>query len=210
MKKLFVFGLLLIISTSVIAQKWEKGWTPENWERRPKNGDCSEFGKSKTVNFYDRDFFVTANFAYGIKPSTSFGLTFGMIGRFGWFVSVMSGAEFHSLNVDGSFYRDDQSAEKPFLLGDDNKSNTRLSAMVGGLVRLGKPVALRIGVGYGINELCYKSPDNKWFLDKKYSVRGLDASVGLQFHIKKLVVSADAVATNFDMLECKVGAGIIF
>lgn len=227
MNRVFVLGLLLVIAIGAYAQnngskggypvinskknkektqKWEKGWTPEHWGRKSNVDDCSDFGKTS----YDRELFLTANVAYGIKPATSFGLTFGMMRRVGWFISLMSGTKFHTFNNNGSFDRDGQSDEMPFLLGDDYKSNTRLSAIVGGLVRLGKPVALRLGVGYGINELYYQGPDNTWFMDKKYSARGLDVSFGLQCIIGKIVVSGDAVATNFDMFEGKFGIGIIF
>ena len=227
MKKIIVLSLLLLISVCGFAQthggkggypvintkkhevkkqKWDKGWTPEHWGRASNNDDCADFGKQR----YEREVFITANFAYGTKPSTSFGMTFGMMRRVGWFVSLMSGTGFHSFNSDGEFDRDAQSLEMPFLYGDDHKSNTRISAIVGGIVRLGRPIALRMGLGYGINELCYEGPDDTWFLDKKYSVKGVDALLGLQVSIKKVVISADAVATGFDMLEGKFGVGFMF
>ena len=170
--------------------------------------DCSDFGSNQTG--CDKETFIIAHFAYGAKPSLSYGLTFGMMRRFGWFVSVMTGTEFHSFNTDGEFDRDETALSMPFLLGDSNKSNTRLSLIVGGLAKISKPLSIKLGVGYGINELCYEGPDKIWLLDKKYSKRGLDMSLGLQYNIKKLVLSAEVVATDFDMLEGKFGIGFWF
>lgn len=201
MKRILVFGLLLSLSLGCFSQN-------KNGRYNSQFNDCSSFGNDDIR--HDRLSFITANFAYGIKPSMSFGLTFGMIRRFGWFVSLMTGTEFHSFNVDGEFDRDDSATQMPFLYGDSYKSNTRLSLMVGGLAKIAKPLALKFGVGYGINELCYEGPENTWFLDKKYSKRGLDVSLGLQCNIKKLVVSAEAVATDFDMIEEKIGVGFRF
>lgn len=202
MKRIFVFGLLLVLSLGCMAQN----------SRHKKNAgysqfyDCADFKKSVS---YDKERFVTVNLAYGVKPSLSFGLTYGVMRRFGWFVSVMSGPSFRSFNTDGTFNREDASTI-PFVADNAQKSNTRISLMLGGLMKLSKPLALRVGVGYGINELCYKTADDTWFLDKKYSIRGLDMSLGFQLNIRKMVISADAVATDFDMLEAKFGVGYRF
>lgn len=201
MKRILVFGLFISLSLGCFSQN-------KNDRYNSQFNDCASFGNEDIK--HDRQTFITANFAYGMKPSMSFGLTFGMMRRFGWFVSLMSGTEFHSFNFDGEFDRDNTTTPMPFLYGDSSKSNTRLSLMVGGLAKIAKHVALKLGVGYGINELCYEGPENTWFLDKKYSKRGLDVSLGLQCDIKKLVFSAEAVATDFNMLEGKIGVGFSF
>lgn len=204
MKRFLIIVLLFVMSLGCSAQN----------NKQSKNRyssqfyDCSDFGSNQTG--YDKETFIIAHFAYGAQPSLSYGLTFGMMRRFGWFVSVMTGTEFHSFNTDGEFDRDETTSTMPFLYGDSNKSNTRLSLMVGGLMKIAQPLALKFGVGYGINELCYEGPENTWFLDKKYSKKGLDVSFGLQCNIKKLVLSAEAVATDFDMLEGKFGVGFRF
>lgn len=204
MKRIWIFVLLGALSLGCYAQN--------NKHNRDKYNsqfyDCVEFGNNGKSD--DTETFLIANVGYGAKPSTSFGLTFGMMRRFGWFVSVMSGTGFHSFNTDGEFDRDETALSMPFLLGDSNKSNTRLSLIVGGLAKISKPLSIKLGVGYGINELCYEGPDKIWLLDKKYSKRGLDMSLGLQYNIKKLVLSAEAVATDFDMLEGKFGIGFWF
>lgn len=204
MKRILLLGLLLTLLVECFAQN-----TRQNKSRyHSQFEDCADFGNTTTD--YDKKTFIIANCAYGAKPSMSFGVTFGMMRRFGWFVSVMSGTGFHSFKVDGEFDRDETTSTMPFLYGDSKYSNTRLSLMVGSLAKVAKPIALKLGVGYGINELCYEGPEDTWFLDKKYSKRGLDMSLGLQCNIKKFVLSAEAVATDFDMLEGKFGIGYWF
>lgn len=201
MKRFLIIVSLFVLPLACSAQNNKHKYSSQFY-------DCADFGGNSTS--YDKETFIIANFAYGAKPSISFGLIFGMMHRFGWFVSVMTGTEFHSFNTDGEFDRDETTSTMPFLYGDSYKSNTRLSLMVGGLAKIAKPLALRLGVGYGINELCYEGPENTWFRDKKNSKRGLDVSLGLQCSIKKLVLSAEAVTTDFDMLEGKFGVGLWF
>lgn len=204
MKRFLIIVLIFVLSLGCSAQN-----NKQNRDRYSLQFyDCSDFDSNTTG--YDKETFIIAHFAYGDKPSLSYGLTFGMMRRFGWFVSVMTGTEFHSFNTDGEFDRDEAASTMPFLYGDSKYSNTRLSLMVGGLMKIAKPLALKLGVGYGINELCYEGPENTWFRDKKNSKRGLDVSLGLQCNIKKLVLSAEAVTTDFDMLEGKFGVGLWF
>ncbi|MBO4575085.1 MAG: hypothetical protein J5708_07165 [Bacteroidales bacterium] len=201
MRHCLLLGLLMALSVGVAAQN----------NRRDKDRyysqfqDCADFGTS-----YDEwSTFVTANIAYGLKPSMSFGLTLGMIRRFGWFVSVMTSGSLQSFDVDGEF-EPEGATMMPFLYGESKQSNTRLSLMIGGLVRIARPLSLRLGVGYGVNELCYATPDDKWYVEKDNSRRGMDMALGLQYDIKRLVISAEAVTTDFDMLEGKAGVGLKF
>lgn len=145
-----------------------------------------------------------------MKPSMSFGVTFGMMRSVGWFVSVMSSANYRSFNTNGEFDRNNPTETKPFLKGDSFRKDTRLSFMAGLLVRVARPVAFRIGAGYGIDEMCYETTDGLWFKDKVNCQKGIDTSLGIQFNISHFVVSADAVATNFKKLEAKIGLGYSF
>ena len=197
-------------SHTVISKKIHKehGYLPYKKNRKSRANDCSDFGSGGSG--YQRETFVTANVSYSMKPSAAFGVTFGMMRRFGWFVSVMTSPNFKSFSADGEFDRDNEAETKPFLKGDDYRSDTRLSLMAGILFRVARPVALRAGVGYGIDEMCYEATDGQWFKDKVNCQKGLDTSLGVQCNFGSIVVSADAVATDFNRLEAKIGVGYSF
>jgi len=230
MKKIILLTILIISSICVFSQNGgtrdsnypmvnsravkvkkihkERGYFHYMKNKRSEIYDCSDFGHDRSK--YQREMFLTANFSYSMKPSTAFGLTFGMMRQVGWFVSVMSSTNLQSFNTDGEFDRDNTTETKPFLKGENYRKDTRLSFMAGLLVRMARPVALRFGVGYGIDEMCYQATDELWFKDKVNCQKGLDTSLGIQFNIGHVVVSADAVATDFKKLEAKIGAGYSF
>lgn len=197
-------------SHTVISKKIHKehGYLPYKKNRKSRANDCSDFGSGGSG--YQKETFVTANVSYSMKPSAAFGVTFGMMRHFGWFVSVMSSPNFKSFSADGEFDRDNEAETKPFLKGDDYRSDTRLSLMAGILFRVARPVALRAGAGYGIDEMCYEATDGQWFRDKVNCQKGLDTSLGVQCSFGSIVVSADAVATDFNRLEAKIGVGYSF
>lgn len=184
------------------------GYLPYKKNRKSGAYDCSYFGFGRSS--YQKETFVTANVSYSMKPAAAFGVTFGMMRRFGWFVSVMSSPNFKSFSTDGEFDRDNTAETKPFLKGDSYRKDTRLSLMAGILFRVARPVALRVGAGYGIDEMCYEATDGQWFKDKVNSQRGLDTSLGVQCSFGSIVISADAVATDFNRLEAKIGIGYSF
>lgn len=197
-------------SRAVMSKKIKKnhGYLPYKKNRKSGPYDCSDFGFGRSK--YQRETFVTANVSYSMKPSAAFGITFGMMRRFGWFVSVMSSPNFKSFGTDGEFDRDNAAETKPFLKGDSYRKDTRLSLMAGILFRVARPVALRVGAGYGIDEMCYEATDGQWFKDKVNCQKGLDISLGIQCSFGSIVVSADAVATDFNKLEAKIGVGYSF
>lgn len=197
-------------SHTVISKKIHKehGYLPYKKNRKSRAYDCSDFGSGGSG--YQKETFVTANVSYSMKPSAAFGITFGMMRRFGWFVSVMSSPNFKSFSADGEFDRDNEAETKPFLKGDSYRKDTRLSLMAGILFRVARPVALRVGAGYGIDEMCYEATDGQWFKDKVNCQKGLDTSLGVQCSFGSIVVSADAVATDFNRLEAKIGVGYSF
>ena len=48
------------------------------------------------------------------------------------------------------------------------------------------------------------------YRNKDYSLQGVDVSAGLQAHLRGFVVSLEAVTTNFQTLEGKLGLGYAF
>jgi opacity protein-like surface antigen len=136
----------------------------------------------------------------------SFGFCVGSVKQLGWFVTAMSNFQFDAMNytktadanglVDGSY---------PSYSGESNF--TRVSAMAGLMVNLGGPVCMRVGAGYGLSQLSMSTTDGSLVKISTSSFQGVDATVGLQLNLKGFTVSADAVTTNFQTLEAKVGLG---
>lgn len=155
-------------------------------------------------------FFGTLNFAYSAAPQISFGFSIGQVKRFGWFVSVMTNGSFKGFsaagNCDADGYLDDGSL--PLYTGETAKD--RLSVIAGGMMSLTDMLYVRVGVGYGVRNLCWQTEDGQYYRNMAYSVSGVDVSAGLQAHFGMFVVSVEAVTTNFKTLEGKLGFGVAF
>lgn len=89
-------------------------------------------------------------------------------------------------------------------------STDRLSAVAGGMIRLSGPLCAKLGVGYGVRNLCWKTADGSWCLNKDHSAQGIDVSAGLQAHFGSFAISLEAVTTNFNTIEGKLGIGLAF
>ena len=154
--------------------------------------------------------FVTANAAYSFAPQASFGFSAGQVKHFGWFVSVMTNGSLSGFSYDADCDGDGYTAEGylPTYTGD--KSKTRLSVTGGGVMRLTGPLSVRVGVGYGNRTLRWKTSDGSWNRVKEFSSAGIDLSAGLQLNIGGFAASLEAVTTQFQTVEGRIGLGITF
>ena len=154
--------------------------------------------------------FVTANAAYSFAPQVSLGFSVGQVKHFGWFVSVMTNGSFTGMGdvpeCDGNGYAEGN--HLPMYSGAT--TTDRLSVIVGGIVRVSDPLCFRFGVGYGVRDLCWQDKSGQWYRNKEYSLQGVDASAGLQVHLSGFVLSLEAVTTNFQTIEGKLGLGYAF
>ena len=154
-----------------------------------------------------KESFFTLNSAYSPAPQFSFGLSLGQVKHFGWFVSLMTNGGFKGLSgiteTDGNGYTSD--GHLPMYTG--KTSTDRLSIIAGGMVRVSGPLCFRVGVGYGVRNLNWQSTEGEWFKNKEYSVSGLDYSAGVQLNFNSFVLSLEAVSTNFQTIEGKLGLG---
>ena len=159
---------------------------------------------------WPKETFVTFNAAYSFSPQVSFGFSVGQVKRFGWFVSVMTNGNFSGFEPDGDCDRDGfiEGNFLPYYTGETSK--TRLSAMAGGLMKVSDHLCLRLGLGYGNSTLLWHTEDGRWLRNTAYSAAGLDLSAGVQLHLNGFVVSAEAVTTQFQTVEAKIGIGYAF
>lgn len=151
--------------------------------------------------------FVTLNGAYA---PFSMGFSVGMVKRYGWFVSAMTNGSFTGMGnltqVDTEGFLED--GHLPMYNG--TKATDRLSVIAGGMMRVAEPLYVRVGVGYGVHNLCWQDKELNWYKIKEYSFQGVDMSAGMQAHLGGFVLSLEAVTTNFNSLEGKVGVGYVF
>ena len=166
--------------------------------------------KTKASDNIDKLTFINANVAYSVAPQLSYGLTFGQVKRFGWFVSAMSNFGFQAMNTqlecDGDGYIDGNIS---YYTGE--KATTRLSVMAGAVIRVAEPISLKVGAGYGMRNLAaWQDSNEQWVKILGYSYSGLDLSAGMMMTLGKMNVSLDAVTTSFKTMEVKVGIGVNF
>lgn len=157
-----------------------------------------------------KETFVTLNGAYSFLPQASFGFSVGQVKHFGWFVSVMSNGDFsgfsYAADCDGNGYT--SGGYLPAYTGE--RSKMRLSVMAGGMMRLSGPLCARIGVGYGNRTMRWQVADGTWNRNMGSSFEGVDLSGGLQLNLKGFVISLEAVTTQFQTVEGKLGLGLAF
>ena len=168
---------------------------PKVKEVKPKTETVSK--PKPSVDKYN---FVTLNAAYSIAPQLSYGISFGSAGKTGWFVSAMSNFDFTGFDV----------VDKPFdeVAITGNSKTTRLSAIAGFMMRLGEPVYLKLGAGYGMRIRAAETIFGEYVEYPANTYKGIDLSAGLMFRVGGMAISLDAVTTNFKMMEVKVGVGL--
>ena len=174
-------------------------------------GDNVRFKLSvKMKEKWYKETFITFNAAYSFLPQASFGFSVGQVKHFGWFVSVMSNGNFSGFNYANDCDKDGfiTGGYLPAYTGEQSKM--RLSVMAGGMMRLSGPLCARIGVGYGNRTMRWQVADGSWNRNTGSSFEGVDLSAGLQLNLKGFVISAEAVTTQFQTIEGKVGLGLAF
>ena len=160
---------------------------------RPKRETLAQY-LSKGVNF------VTLNAAYSLAPQMSFGLTYGSVRKYGWFVSLMSDLDFYGFTSKGF-------TEGGIITLTGNDRTTRFSLTGGAIINLDKCVCLRAGAGFGMRVREIETIENEWYRYDKNSTVGVDVTLGCLFNLKHLTISVDMVTTNFKTIEGKLGLG---
>ena len=154
--------------------------------------------------------FFTLNAAYSPAPQGSLGFSVGQVKRFGWFVSVMSNGSLSGFSFDGDCDVQGYLSDGHLLQYTGEVSQMRLSVMAGGLMHVTDPLMLRVGLGYGNRTLRWQTTDNEWYRNTAFSWQGIDLSAGVQLHWHSAVVSLEAVTTQFEYVETKIGFGYAF
>lgn len=150
------------------------------------------------------DFFVLLNYEYTATPNSAIGITIGNVKRWGWFAGFATGFDTDYFVKTGLVSSGDSFAY-PF---NGEKATKRLSVTAGVVYKLNNSIKFNAGAGYGLNELYWQTTAGELVLMDDYSAKGLELTAGMQYNIKKLAVSLNAVCTNFEILSLKVGLGL--
>lgn len=165
---------------------------------KPKKEEKPKVEKPKTDKTRT---IIMANAAYSVAPELSYGLTFGSVRKVGYFVSAMSNLDFTGLDV----------SDKPFdeVAITGNSKTTRISATAGLVLRMAKPVYLKVGAGYGMRIRAAETLGGEYVKYPANTYEGIETTAGIMFRLGGIAISFDAVTTNFQMMEMKVGIGLM-
>lgn len=153
--------------------------------------------------------FATLNYGFSTAPQHSLGLTFGMVKKFGWYFSAMTGLSFDAFNTVATCDElGNVDGETQIYSG--NTANSRLSFIAGAMFRPVNILALKLGAGYGTRTLAWETADGSYIANEAYSVSGVDINAGVQLFLNKLSLSIDCVTTNAKYSEIKIGVGVVF
>lgn len=150
-------------------------------------------------------FFVMANVAYSVAPQMSYGVTVGSVKYWGWYLTAVTNLSFDFKDYDLA------SVDKGYYTGEEK--TTRFAATAGIIRRLNKTFYIKAGVGYGIRSLLWQKSDGDWVSIEGYSVKGLEASLGLQMMFGRFVLSLDGelpLSNIGNYSEIRIGIGYAF
>lgn len=171
--------------------------------------------KVKKKNIYEWEQFVMANYAPGFSDMGntmhSFGLTYGRVKLFGFYLNAMVSTGYHFGYTYESY---DAKIDNIYPLYTGKNSNNRASLVFGGIVRMVIPMYLYLGLGYGYQSYTRQLGSGEWAMERRYSTThsGL-LDVGLQGNIKGFTISAGytMLSGNRRMYhEVKFGIGYTF
>lgn len=155
--------------------------------------------------------FVTLNGACTNTCIPSAGFTVGQYGKFGWFVTLMTGFEFDYMG-----YQVVDQCEEDGYIGDilpfynPESKITSVSGMAGGIMRINDMVYVKAGIGYGMRDVAWQLWEGTYVSNQGFSAHGVDVGAGLLFDFGGFVLTLDGVTTNFHVFEGRIGLGYAF
>lgn len=149
--------------------------------------------------------FMLLDGAFSTAPQTSFGLTVGQVKQWGWYASVMT--NFNFSKADLTCDENGLIEDAPLAYSFKEKVTSRWSVTAGGLCKLGCPLYLYAGVGYGKRTLLWKLDDGRLAEPSSGTYKGVSFDAGLMAHIKGFSVSAGVTTIGTGYMEFKAGIG---
>lgn len=176
------------------------------------------------------DYFITYGvsvpFAESFNLASYMDLNFGMVvNKVGWYARVKSNFNFDApkysytttpegqIDISGL----DLNNVSEFVVGEEVKTS-RLGASLGIVFKLGKPVYLSMGAGYGYYNTMISASEKSlsgvaskvWVKSSSQSFSGFEVDANLLFKMGHFGINAGLTTINFKYLEASLGVGVWF
>ena len=151
--------------------------------------------------------FVMANYAFSPNPQHSFGITGGLVGKYGVYVSISTNGNFL---FSPDHEADDEQTNSYLWSGET--ATTRFSVTAGGMFSVGNFGYLYAGLGYGIrNKIWYTlNEESVSLLEGQYNGLMLEAGVTATIADHFLLSAGAALQIPKTYFEFKFGVGYRF
>lgn len=138
----------------------------------------------------------------------SYGLTFGVVRRYGGYVNIQSNFAFgkYAFTSDQTGAKED--GNYVWLTGNSRIQSLKVTA--GALFRAHKAVYPYVGAGYGHIRCLTEDVSGDWGLIKEYSKIGLAAESGIVFRAGPVALSAGVGTIMFKTVSLDLGLGVMF
>ena len=168
------------------------------------HGETAKSFVARGVNFILLNGAVSSS-----QQRPTFGLTVGQVKQLGWYASFITNFNFKKAELkcdaDGVII-----GNEGLAYSYTGNEFSRWSATAGGLCKLGCPLYLYAGIGYGQSATILTTEENILVEWSDHTFKGLTIEAGLMAHIKHVSISAGITAIGTDYMECKVGIGYCF
>lgn len=173
-------------------------------------------GKSESLMFklkekvYFRTFILLTG-AYSPSNQWSGGVMVGMVKHAGWYVKFRSSFDFAHFNKFVATCDKNGYVNEDMIFYSGKTSKPYINATAGLTVRLGCPLTMYLGAGYGNRQVLWETSDGKWVKNNDFSYHGVAADCGLLYNTKSHVsIMAGVNTINFKYLEFEIGLGYVF
>jgi len=152
-------------------------------------------------------FFAMVNAGFSPGTGMLLGATVGQVGSVGWYLKGMTTL---SSSPAADFECDENGAINGILPAYSGQSaKSKIYGIAGVNLRLGVPVYLCAGVGYGTRNLCWELTDGRWVKNLAGSPKGVAIDAGLMGKIGPVAISAGATFLG-GSLDFYGGVGYVF
>lgn len=152
-------------------------------------------------------FFAILNTGYSLDSGFNMGATIGQIGSIGWYIKGMTT---FATPQDSEFECDENGyVDGMFPAYSGIASTFKAYGVAGVTIRLGKPVYLNAGLGYGTRVYDWQTVDGKWVKNVPGSYMGLAIDAGIMAKLGNIALSAGTTLVNGKIDLC-LGMGYIF
>ena len=152
-------------------------------------------------------FFAILNAGYSLDSGINMGTTIGQYGSIGWYLKAMTT---FATPQDSEFECDENGyVDGIFPAYSGIASTFKAYGIAGVTIRLGKPVYLNAGLGYGTRVYDWQTADGKWVKNVPGSYNGLAIDAGLMAKLGNIALSAGTTLVNGKIDLC-LGMGCVF